>query len=95
MWEIDLNGCGRPANEENPGSYQAWSWSTFILSYLEQSNVNTAFDFNERSYPWASKPNAAGCERINVYLCPEDPQGFELVSFCCGTNFPVMKRDSA
>lgn len=76
------NGCGRPVHEKSPNEYHGWSWSTFILPYLEQENLHANFDFNQTSYPWASLPNAAGCQRVNVYLCPEDPQGFELLGCC-------------
>jgi prepilin-type N-terminal cleavage/methylation domain-containing protein len=82
MWEV--NGCSTPRHEQGQ-PYQAWSWSTFILPFLEEEAVYDLIDFNERSYPWASKPTAAGCQPISVYLCPSDPQGFELVG-CCSFN---------
>jgi len=80
------NGCSRPVNEPHPGSYHAWSWSVFILPYLEEEGLEATFDFNARSYPWASYPNAAGCQPVSIYLCPEDPQGFELIR-CCTAPF--------
>ena len=64
---------------------RGFSWSAFILPYLEQNMVHEQIDFGD-SY-WSTPDNTtrwAGAKRINSYLCPSDPQGGELVSCCSG-----------
>ena len=74
------NDCADPGTGQ---SYYGWSWSTFILPYLESGSVYERFDFKVPGYHLA--PNfAAGSQFVASYLCPSDPQGRELVWCCSG-----------
>ena len=65
------------------GSHYGWSWSTFILPYMEQGAVYEMIDFDVGAYAW---PNAreAGASRIRTFCCPSDPYGEEWVDCCTG-----------
>ncbi len=63
-------------------------WGTFLLPYLEQQVLYSRFDMRYAQIwgplaSWHAPPNdrnyRAGAERVSTYLCPSDPQGFELI----------------
>ena len=93
MWED--SGCSTPPWTPSVGgrkAFQGWGWGAFILPYLEQGTVNELIDYDARSYPWAgfgdaNNPIKPGCQRIEAYLCPDDPQGFELLGCCSAQSF--------
>lgn len=84
--------------------YGGFSWSAYILPYLEQQDVYDLIDFEQdgaskfnyfeqydqaRSY---KHTRAAGETRISTYLCPSDPQNGELV-MCCSGDVPNTMED--
>jgi type II secretory pathway pseudopilin PulG len=60
-----------------------WSWSAYLLPYLEQQNVYDMITFNSTGYAGPSgtaSDNRLSCAKpISAYACPTDPQGGELV----------------
>src|SRR5690242_11797755 len=63
-----------PDNDVGPG----WGWASFILPYLEQTNVYNQINFNVGV---GLGGNAAVCQvQIPIYLCPSDayPQNFTV-----------------
>jgi prepilin-type N-terminal cleavage/methylation domain-containing protein len=60
-----------------------WSWSAFLLPFIEKQNVYDMIDFRDACYfgnPGASDSTRASCGMvISTYLCPSDPQAGELV----------------
>ncbi len=73
--------------------YQGWSWSMYLLPYLEQSEIYDRMDFSQINL--VTYPNWEACgERITAYLCPSDPQGGERVVVTNTlTNGPSVKED--
>lgn len=70
----------------NPGSgntYTGWSWSTFILPYMEESATYDRINFRENTYAGTESFRAGGTSIAN-YICPSDPEGAGLVQ-CCNT----------
>lgn len=65
-------------------SFIGMGWGAHILQHLEENQVFAMFDLTERSDNNYSRGSnfKAGATRINSYLCPSDPQGFELVGCC-------------
>ncbi len=87
--------------------YAGFSWSVFILPYLEQQQVydmidfiqtNSAsghgFSYFEPANTTDPSKNTRGAAEIAItaYLCPSDPQGGELVS-CCSWDQPNTLED--
>ena len=70
--------CDRPPNAA-PIQYQSFGFLTFILTYLEQTNVENIVQYIQREY---TDSGLAAIQRIPVYMCPSDLQGFELVGCC-------------
>ncbi len=59
-----------------------FSWAVMILPQLE---LQTLFDSIDKSQDYAAVANRkAMATRLNVVLCPSDPQGGELVGCCSG-----------
>ena len=61
-----------------------WSWSTYILPFMEQDAVYNMIDFNTLDYFGGYGAEMNPTRRANgtfiaEYLCPSDPQGAELV----------------
>jgi prepilin-type N-terminal cleavage/methylation domain-containing protein/prepilin-type processing-associated H-X9-DG protein len=61
-----------------------WSWSTFILPYMEQQAVYDMFNFNApNDYYYSTDAgnsnNRAQMTLISAYICPSDPTGGALV----------------
>ena len=67
--------------------YYGYSWSSFILAYLEQGTSYDSFDFTQ-TYWYGAENESAGGQTIPVYLCPSDPQRDELVSVTGMINRP-------
>jgi prepilin-type N-terminal cleavage/methylation domain-containing protein/prepilin-type processing-associated H-X9-DG protein len=86
---IDL--CGAPANAK-PGEYEGWGWGSFILPYVEQQTIYDQFDFNGDTNTYSTSGNPKNlilaANRLNVYLCPSDPQNGELIAYTEDTNNP-------
>jgi prepilin-type N-terminal cleavage/methylation domain-containing protein/prepilin-type processing-associated H-X9-DG protein len=81
MWTTSTP-CSMPPGKTQ--SFIGWGWGVQILPYLEETSVFGMFDLRERSdnnYSMGSSFKA-GASRIDAYLCPSDPQGFELVGCC-------------
>ena len=72
--------CSNPGNSN---TYTGWSWSTFILPYLEEMTTYQRIDFKENTYA-GPKSFKAGGTFISSYVCPSDPEGAGLVH-CCST----------
>jgi prepilin-type N-terminal cleavage/methylation domain-containing protein len=74
------------------GEHATWgffSWSTFILPYMEQQGVYDRFDFNTTGGYYAAGNNRkAGQTLIAAYMCPSDPMGTEMIWVSGGTPAP-------
>ncbi len=76
MW--DRNSCASPPGDTYT-NYNGWGWSTFILPYMEQTQVYDQVKFEDGSYgSWDNFKASANF--IGGYLCPSDPGDKELVS---------------
>ncbi len=93
IWvETQRNTCGpRPTN----GTWYGLGWGTFILPYTEQSNLYNQFDFRVQLSFASTMPNfRLAATRLDVYLCPSDPQQGELVMITgTGSNGPNPDED--
>ena len=80
-------------SERHNSTYHGWSWSTYLLPYLEMGGVFDQIDFSEIYL--VEYPNWVHCAtRIPAYLCPSDPQGGELVYITRSmTNGPTADED--
>lgn len=69
----------RSANANVPGYF---SWSVYILSYLEQQGVYDLYDWSQ-AYWTGLSPNSKNClasgTLIAAYMCPSDPQYGERI----------------
>jgi prepilin-type N-terminal cleavage/methylation domain-containing protein len=63
--------------------YYGWGWGTFILPHIEQLALYDTIDF-DAYYSTAGANRKATAQRIELYLCPSDPQDGELVGCCSG-----------
>lgn len=81
MWTTDAP-CSMPDHKTEP--FFGWSWGVHLLPHLEQTTIYEGFDLKrETGSAYAQEPSfAAGGNRVDVFLCPSDPQGYELVSCC-------------
>ncbi len=66
-------------------SYFGWSWSVYILPYLEQDVLNNAIDFNSTQY-WSAGSLEVGAYPIGVYNCPSDPKAGGWTEWGSGFN---------
>lgn len=63
------------------GTGNMWSWSAFILPYIEESNAAGLVDFD---YPYNNSRNINAIKTLfPFYQCPSAPQN-ELVTCCSG-----------
>ncbi|HVL14434.1 MAG TPA: DUF1559 domain-containing protein [Gemmata sp.] len=53
-----------------PGKFG--SWMAWILPYIEQDNIQKAYNFNVREYDNCNGPNSIGAQRVKTFLCPSD-----------------------
>ncbi|MBN2291223.1 MAG: DUF1559 domain-containing protein [Pirellulales bacterium] len=53
-------------------AYYGWSWSVFILPYLEAGALDDAIDFD--SAYWLTGGCESGAYSLPIYNCPSDPQ---------------------
>ena len=74
-------------NKFMPGMYTLgggiphwFSWSAFLLPYMEETSVYEQFNFDDPHYFSAGKTRLANAQIINGYLCPSDAQGGEWVN---------------
>ncbi|MDY0167159.1 MAG: DUF1559 domain-containing protein [Thermoguttaceae bacterium] len=87
--------------------YAGFSWSVFILPYIEQQQLHDMIDFiqgnsssghgfsyfePENSGVRGKNTRKAAETTVPAYLCPSDPQGGELVS-CCSWDVPNTMED--
>ena len=92
MWN-SASACSAPANPKH-GYYPGFSWSTFLLPYMEQDQIYDQIQFDDASY--GSPHNfIVSANFVNGYLCPSDPGGAVLVSFTGGrSNGPTEEEDA-
>ena len=84
--------CARPTRflQERGDQYGSWGFLTFCLPYLEQRNLEQRNLDAVLDLSWSDGTNyamdgrKATVEAVPTFLCPSDPQGFELVSCCSG-----------
>jgi prepilin-type N-terminal cleavage/methylation domain-containing protein len=82
--------CG-PQDRTSPSAFYGVGWAALILPYVEQSAIVDGMDIQQEYF---LPPNfARGATKINLYVCPADPQD-ELVSCCSGrTNGAIETED--
>jgi len=65
------------------GPYGWWSWSAYLLPYVEQQGVYDMITFDDTGYcgpDGSMSSNRRSCAAvIRAYVCPSDPQAGELV----------------
>jgi prepilin-type N-terminal cleavage/methylation domain-containing protein/prepilin-type processing-associated H-X9-DG protein len=59
------------------GDGKWWSWTTFLLPYLEKQTVYGMINFNDANYYSPGKTRTADATVVSAFLCPSDPQGTE------------------
>ena len=74
-----LPGSASYAGPPLANGYYGWSWSAFIVPYLEQAAAYEKLDFGESGYT-DPKSFWAGCTFVPPYLCPSDSQSDEYVN---------------
>ena len=71
MWDNPSN-CSAPSNPKH-GYYPGFSWSTFLLPYMEQNQIYDQIQFEDASY--GSPHNfVVSANFVNGYLCPVGPR---------------------
>ncbi len=74
-----------------PGFYNGMAWGVFVFPYLEMQSIYDQYDFSKNYF---EEPNwTLGGSRINLFLCPSDPQDHELVWCCTGRQQAGMPED--
>ena len=68
--------------------YTGWGWGAFLLPYIEQQEIHDMITFETPGYVGTTSSREAGIIPIETYLCPSDPQGFELLSCCTMVPLP-------
>jgi prepilin-type processing-associated H-X9-DG protein len=91
--------CGDfPPKPPHATYYSGFGWGVHVLPHLELQNIYDQFDFNGQITNFDDvNPNlqntiAAGA-KINVFICPSDPQGDELVHRTNGGHMPGTSSD--
>jgi prepilin-type N-terminal cleavage/methylation domain-containing protein/prepilin-type processing-associated H-X9-DG protein len=78
----------------DPAAEKMWSWSAYLLPYIEQQAVYNLFDFSQAGYWSGANNQAATGTVISTYLCPSDPQAREKVAVNAGTPKPQAGRSN-
>ena len=72
---------GQDDPRTKPGGRVYWSWSAYLLPYLEHQALHDSFDFNPPEHYFSTEENrVANATRVSAYLCPTEPANDELVS---------------
>jgi type II secretory pathway pseudopilin PulG len=80
MWE--KGGCNNP---ENKPSYSGFSWSAYIIPYLEERTIYDRMDLTAQYADNKKPPNyEMGATFIQAYLCPSSTGRRTLVGCCTG-----------
>ncbi len=69
--------------------YYGWSWSAFILPYLEETALDNAIDF-ESAY-WLAGGRESGGYSLPIYNCPSDPRAGGWTEWASG--YYLGKKD--
>ena len=84
---LDLFGASRPCSVPTgmTGDKHGFSWSAFILPYMEQQAIGDQLDYTKNYYDGFSAPTLVNNwtlskNFISAYLCPSDPKGREMVA---------------
>ena len=81
MWQnvADPALCGQTYN---PGDYFfGMGWGVLILPFIEEQALYNKFDFNINPDLSQSPNFQSAAHRLNVFLCPSDPQDGELCNY--------------
>jgi prepilin-type N-terminal cleavage/methylation domain-containing protein len=90
MWA--QGGCNAP---DGKPSYSGFSWSTYILPYIEENAVFEKMDVKVGGREYASPPNyKIGATFIQTYLCPSATSRPTLVG-CCTGPYPGNSKNDA
>ena len=72
-------GMFDPTSKPNVPVY--WSWSTYILPYIEQQALYDQFDFTNGNHFFSTAANQlANATILSAYVCASDPASGELVA---------------
>lgn len=89
MWE--KGGCNNP---DANASYSGFSWSAFILPFLEENTIFEQMDL-QREYAITKPPNyQTGANFVQAYLCPSATNRPTLVG-CCTGPYPGNSKNDA
>ena len=66
--------------------FKEWSWSVFILPFMEQQAVYDAIDFTKDNYYTGTQNQQAAAKMMAAYLCPTDPQASDGMASVDGTS---------
>ena len=73
-----------------------WSWGTFILPYIEEDTLYSQLIFKPPAQMHVPKSNfVVGGTKVDIFLCPSDVKGFELVACCSGMSNGSPQEDLA
>ena len=90
MWE--QGGCNNP---ENKPSYSGFSWSAYILPYLEENTIYERLDLTRQYADNRKPPNyETGAKHVQAYLCPSSWTRPGLVG-CCTGPYPGNSKNDA
>jgi prepilin-type N-terminal cleavage/methylation domain-containing protein/prepilin-type processing-associated H-X9-DG protein len=65
-----------------------WSWSTYLLPYLEKQTVYNMIRFSDQNYYSPGNTRKADATVVTAFLCPSDPQGTEGIWITGATPAP-------
>ena len=76
-----VKGCFPPGmfdlHAQSVADGKWWSWTTYLLPYIEQEAVYNMINFSDPNYYSEGATRQAGATVISAFLCPSDPQGTE------------------
>ena len=72
-----------------------WSWGVHLLPHLEETAIYERFDLaRDSGSAYSQEPSfSAGGNRVDAFLCPSDPQGYELVGCCSDISNGVTESE--